>query len=248
MKPKLFIHGVPDTPAVWTPLIAALGLHPDQVLAPALPGFTSPKPDGFSASKEAYTGWLIGEIESLHARCGPVDLIGHDWGALLALRAASLRPDLIRTWAVSGAVIHADYRGHKAAKRWSTPLMGELVMALTTRKLLEKTLAQEGLPHMIAAAEAAHWNKAKRQCILSLYRSARGLRFTGDWVSGLANLPSRGLVLWGQNDPYVSVEFGASFAQSQNVPFYSLPDTGHWAIAQAPALISAHLQTLWTSP
>lgn len=247
--PKLFIHGVPDSPLVWDPLKTALtatgGSVPD---TPALPGFTSAPPAGFTATKETYTGWLIARLEGIAEKSGPVDLVGHDWGALLALRAACLRPELIRSWAVSGAVIAADYKGHTTARRWANPLIGELVMALTSPPLLQKTLMQGGLPTAIAKQDAASWTKTKRQCILQLYRSARGLRFEGDWIKDLAELPARGLVIWGENDPYVDAGFGKRFAERQSVPFHVLPDTGHWAIAEKPEQIASLLQTLWADP
>lgn len=247
-RPKLFIHGVPDSPAVWDPLKQALAMPEAAIHAPALPGFTAPLPEGFSPNKDTYTDWLISEIERLHAVSGPIDIVGHDWGALLTLRAAALRPELINSWAVSGAVIHPDYRGHSTARQWATPLLGEFVMAVTTRALLEKALIGGGLPAIIAAAEAAQWTKTKRQCILALYRSAKGLRFSGDWVEDLTQLPARGLVLWGENDPYVATRFGKAFAQSQSVPFHMIAKTGHWMIAERPEEILAHLQTLWNEP
>ena len=50
---KLFLHGVPDSPAVWRPLLDALDLGDAPVAAPALPGFTAPLPAYFPATKEA---------------------------------------------------------------------------------------------------------------------------------------------------------------------------------------------------
>ena len=54
----VFVHGVPDTPALWEPLIAALGLKPGEWLAPALPGFGRAVPAGFTCTKDAYADWL----------------------------------------------------------------------------------------------------------------------------------------------------------------------------------------------
>ena len=111
----VFVHGVPDTPRLWKPLTTLLGLQPADYRAPALPGFGTPVPNGFTCTKDAYADFLIGEIERLGQK---VHLVGHDWGALLVLRAASLRPDLIRTWCVTNAVIDPEYRGHKTARMW----------------------------------------------------------------------------------------------------------------------------------
>jgi len=92
--PAFLVHGVPDTHHLWDKTRERLSRR--DVLAPDLPGFGAPTPPGFRPVKEAYVDWLIDEI----ARVGePVDLVGHDWGALLVQRVVSLRPDLIRTWA-----------------------------------------------------------------------------------------------------------------------------------------------------
>src|SRR3546814_9405571 len=81
--------------------------------------------------KESYADWAVGEAEALAVQHGPIDIVGHDWGALIAQRVAMLRPDLIRSWAVSNAVIDPDYRGHRIARIWNTPILGELFMALS---------------------------------------------------------------------------------------------------------------------
>ena len=123
----VLVHGVPDTPHLWQRLIASLQLEEADYFAPALPGFGSDWPDGFTPTKDNYADWLVSQI--IDAGGGaPVDIVGHDWGALLTLRAASLRPDLIRSWCVTNAVIDPAYRGHRVARMWATPLLGELVM------------------------------------------------------------------------------------------------------------------------
>ena len=96
--PIVFVHGVPDTQRVWDVVVSRL--ERKDVVTPPLPGFGCPLPSGFSATKEAYVEWLLGQLGALP---GPVDLVGHDWGGLLAVRAVSLRPDAVRTWAAASA-------------------------------------------------------------------------------------------------------------------------------------------------
>ena len=72
---KLFIHGVPDTPHLWEPLISVLDLSENDYRAPALPGFGCARPAGFSATKEAYTDWLVGQMEDIG---GGIDIVGQD--------------------------------------------------------------------------------------------------------------------------------------------------------------------------
>ncbi len=72
----VFVHGNPETPAIWGPLLAELQ-HPDVVtLSP--PGFGAPVAEGFGATADEYVAWLASELEK---QAGPVDLVGHDWGA-----------------------------------------------------------------------------------------------------------------------------------------------------------------------
>ena len=62
---KVFVHGVPETGAVWGDLLAALderGVDDIAVLSP--PGFGAPIPAGFACTAREYAAWLIGELEA----------------------------------------------------------------------------------------------------------------------------------------------------------------------------------------
>jgi pimeloyl-ACP methyl ester carboxylesterase len=71
-------------------------------VAVTLPGFGTARPDGFTASKDAYADWL-GEILSQVDK--PVDVVGHDLGALMTLRVASAFDVPLRSWVVDVADI-----------------------------------------------------------------------------------------------------------------------------------------------
>ncbi|PQM27778.1 alpha/beta hydrolase [Sphingopyxis lindanitolerans] len=246
MTAKLFLHGVPDSPAIWRPLLAALDLGDTPVAVPALPGFIGPLPTGFAATKEAYADWAVAEAEALAAAHGPIDIVGHDWGALIAQRAAMLRPDLFRSWAVSNAVIDPDYRGHRIARIWNTPILGEIFMALSAPAKLAQGLAAQGMPADIAAEEAGQWaNKDKRRAILKLYRSAKGLSFAHDWARDIGKLPANGALIWGEGDPYVELSVARRFAANTGVPLTIIEGAGHWAIAERPAEVAAALRDYW---
>ena len=248
MTAKLFLHGVPDSPAIWRPLLGVLDLGDTPVAVPALPGFTGPLPARFPATKDAYADWAVGEAEALFAVHGPIDIVGHDWGALIAQRVAMLRPDLIRSWAVSNAVIDPDYRGHRVARIWNTPILGEIFMALSKPAKLAEGLAAQGMPADIAQEEAAQWaNKDKRRAILKLYRSAHGLSFAHDWALDLDRLPSAGMLVWGAGDPYVELSVAQRFAANRAMPLTIIGDAGHWAIAQRPHAVAAALHAFWNS-
>lgn len=244
---KLFLHGVPDSPAIWRPLLGVLDLGDTPVAVPALPGFTGPLPARFPATKDAYADWAVGEAEALFAVHGPIDIVGHDWGALIAQRVAMLRPDLIRSWAISNAVIDPDYRGHRLARIWNTPVLGEVFMALSKPAKLAEGLAAQGMPADIAAEEAAQWvNRDKRRAILKLYRSAKGLSFEHDWARDISKLPANGTLVWGADDPYVELSVAQRFAKNTGTPLAVIEGAGHWAIAERPADVAAALRNFWS--
>ncbi|MCZ4299453.1 alpha/beta fold hydrolase [Henriciella marina] len=237
----ILVHGVPDTPQMWQPLIDALAEDGHTNLsAPALPGFTSLPPSGFDCSKEAYVSWLISEMERAGA---PVNLAGHDWGALLVVRAASLRPDLVNSWAVANALPERDYNWHQTARIWQTPLLGELFMALTGKDRLASSLSSAGMPQPLARHEANQWSPHMRRSILRLYRSAKNI--AEEWTRNLDKLPERGLVFWGDDDPFVPVETAQRFCATTGTPLHRNANTGHWSVVEKAPEFAALLKDLW---
>ncbi|MEV8406815.1 alpha/beta hydrolase [Streptomyces niveus] len=110
-RTKVLVHGLPETSAVWEPLLEELVKlgHRDVVrLSP--PAFGAPWPDGFSATVEGYQDWLVGELSAFGA---PVDLVGHDFGGVHAVNVAISRPDLLHSWVSDVAgVFEPDYVWH----------------------------------------------------------------------------------------------------------------------------------------
>ena len=159
-----------------------------------------------------------------------------------------LRPDLLRSWAISNAVIDPDYRGHRVARIWNTPILGEIFMALSKPAKLAEGLAAQGMPADIAREEAEQWtNKDKRRAILKLYRSAKGLSFEHDWARDIGKLPARGALIWGADDPYVQLTVAQRFSANTGIPLTVIDGAGHWAIAERPAEVAAALHRIWST-
>ena len=234
----ILVHGVPDTDQVWHAVLPRLG-RPD-VLTLRLPGFGAPVPPGFDATKDAYAAWLV---EQIAAHEGPVDLVGHDWGALLVLRAACLEPDRVRTWAAGAAPLDADYVWHRAAQLWQTPDVGEKVMEGLTPSVLEEALTAAGVPAGDARAAAAHLDDTMKRCILRLYRSA--IKIGEEWGPDLARLQAPGLVLWGERDPYAPPVWGERLAKRTNARLVTFAGCSHWWPLERPAEVAALLTRHW---
>src|SRR5271154_1733251 len=138
----VFVHGNPETDAVWDPLVERLGR--DDVIRLSPPGFGAPLPDDWPATYLDYRDWLEGELTRFTA---PVDLVGHDWGGGHVLNLVMHRPELVRSWAsdVVG-LFDPDYVWHELAQVWQTPGDGEqLVDTMMGASLQERAERLVGL-------------------------------------------------------------------------------------------------------
>ncbi|HVN86193.1 MAG TPA: alpha/beta hydrolase, partial [Candidatus Binatia bacterium] len=207
----VFVHGVPETAALWDDVRAALGRRDS--IAVGLPGFGCPRPADFAATKEAYVDWLIGELEKLGE---PIDLVGHDWGGGFALRTACVRPDLLRSWVCDAAGLgDLQFEWHEFAKVWQTPEAGEQFFTMQLAlPVEERALAFEplGVPQARAREMAARIDQTMADCILALYRSATEIGT--EWASGLRNATKPGLVVVPENDPFLIADTALRTAQN----------------------------------
>ena len=244
--PAVFVHGVPETPRIWDPLLRSLDRS--DVVTVQLPGFGCPRPDGFGATKEEYADWLIGEVERIGAD-GPVDLVGHDWGGGLAVRLVSVRPDLVRTW-VSDAVGlgDPDFEWHDFAKIWQTPGEGEAFFAQQLEASPEEratVFEMFGVPHDEAVALAGSVDQTMTECILALYRSATEVG--KEWGPDFRDVSAPGFAIVPSEDPFLAEQSARKGAATAGAQIIELNGLGHWWMLQDPARGADVLREAWTS-
>ncbi|MCA9877138.1 MAG: alpha/beta fold hydrolase, partial [Thermomicrobiales bacterium] len=135
--PVVLVHGNPETADIWADLAPLLDA--DAVIALSPPGFGAPVPDGFGATAAEYGAWLAGELQRIE---GPIDLVGHDWGAGHVMGLVNVAPGLVRSWAsdIAGA-LDPDYVWHDLAQVWQTPEVGEAAVAEMVTSPLEARAA-----------------------------------------------------------------------------------------------------------
>lgn len=244
----VLLHGNPETPAIWGPLVEALGR--DDVVTPQLPGFGCPVPDGFGATKEEYVDWFIGVLEGLIPHHGPVDLVGHDWGGGIGMRAVSLRPDLVRTWACDVlGLFHPDYVWHDFAQIWQTPEAGEQYFEQFLATPVEERaalLASIGMTPPINQVLAEAGDELMGRCVLSLYRSAAqpAMKEWGEQLGHAALVP--GLAIIAPDDPFVrGRDLGMEVAERLGAVPHVLEGQGHWWMLGDPAAGAAMLRDFW---
>ena len=240
----VFVHGVPESAALWS---RVRDLLEAESVALALPGFGNPRPDGFGATKDEYVDWLVAELETFD---GPVDLVGHDWGALLCYRVATTRADLLRSWAGDVAnLLHPDYRWHDFAQIWQTPGAGEEFMSAQAgvpQSDLAAGYQALGIPADGVAVLVPFSDAVMTSCILDLYRSATP-RIFDFWGADLAPTSAPGLVLHPTDDPYGDERLSGEVATMLGACMETLPGLGHWWALQDPAAAAAVLATFHAS-
>ena len=245
--PAVFVHGNPETAAIWDLLIPALDRKDVLTLSP--PGFGAPLPSGFNGTRLAYLEWLTKALEEIGE---PVDLVGHDWGGGHVAGLALTRPDLLRSWAIDVAgILHPDYQWHDMAQVWQTPGAGEEAVAGMVDSPVADRIAMfvaAGMTAAIAARVVASFNQDMALCILALYRDAAqpALSELGADLTLMGSRP--GLVIIAENDDYVGTDaMHREVANRAGAQVSVLQGVGHWWMVQDPTAGAAMLTRFWAS-
>jgi pimeloyl-ACP methyl ester carboxylesterase len=238
--PVVFVHGVPEDATLWDGVREHITDRETRALN--LPGFGTPIPSDFSATKEAYLAWLVRELENVPK---PFDLVGHDWGGILVDRVVFTRPDLMHTFASDTiSVSSGKYEWHDLAKVWQTPGAGEAFMqANASRPVAERAarLVAAGMTPEYAS-HVAHPDPVRDDCILRLYRSAPNV--SAEWKTDVAPAVP-GLFIGGATDPYGSHTASRAFAQSLGMQTHTFEGVGHWWMLHEPARAAEVLRAFW---
>jgi pimeloyl-ACP methyl ester carboxylesterase len=247
---KVFVHGNPETSAVWSLLVAELKTRGvDNIVLLTPPGFGAPTPAGWGGTMREYRNWLIAELEAIG---GDIDLVGHDWGAGHVYGVLAERPDIARTWAADCAgLMHADYQWHDAAQGWQTPDLGEQMVAgmvaMPDDQFVD-AFSGLGMTREIAAEVKSHINDEMARCILALYRDAAQPALVPVGKQFAAVQPKNGLVIIAEQDHYAgTLETMTSVANSVGAEVAVLPEVGHWWMCQRPDLGADMLMAHWAS-
>lgn len=239
--PAVVVHGVPDTAALWDPIVERLGR--DDVVRLALPGFGAPAPTGFAATKEGYAAWIAARVREVAADQGPVDLVGHDWGGILVQYVGATNPDVVRTWAAADAPLDDEYVWHDTAQLFQTPDVGEQVVAAMGGDGFAEGMA--GLGHPDPAGCAAHIDDGMRAAILELYRSA--VHVGSEWQPAVKANTVPALVLWGTDDSFAPAEpLAHRLARRVHAELVLVPG-GHWALFEQPDVTVRALEGFWST-
>jgi pimeloyl-ACP methyl ester carboxylesterase len=209
--PVLCLHGWPQSSYMWRHLLSALASANRRAVAPDFPGFgdSPPDPSGtFERKVEA--------VERFRRQIGldRVVLAVHDTGGLIGLRWACDHPDAVGGLVISNTGFFPDHEWIQIAETMRTPIQGEALMDSLSREAFT-TLLEEASSEFDERALDEYWKafstEGGRRGMLELYRS-----FEADelkpYQSRLAALDVPTLILWGQGDEYLPVDYASRFA------------------------------------
>lgn len=241
-RPVLFLHGVPTSSYDWLPFLPPTSGFA-RAIAPDLPGFgRSQRPRRFDYSAPGYAGWVEGLVEGLGLE-GPLTLVGHDWGLPPLLGFAAAHPERVeRIVALNGVPLSGEYRWHRIARIWRTPLLGEAFMVTATKPAARLLLRQAGttpLPDDFVDEVWRHFDRGTQHAILRLYRASPPGELERLSI-GLDRIGAEVLILWADRDPYIPAPMAEALAaklSGARVQVSHVPDAGHWSWLDRPDLV-----------
>ena len=248
---KVFIHGNPETSAIWNPLIEELkDLGIDNIICLAPPGFGSDYPKDFIPNRRNYINWLLNELRSINA---PIDIVAHDWGAGHLFGVLAEYPNIVRTWiADSVGMLHPSYQWHAAAQSWQNRDYQSSLNAINMLFKLDpqsfsKVLSAVGMNKDIALEIKEHANDLMAHSAVSLYKDAiqPKMKILGELV--IKAKPPRGLVIAPEYDDYSGdISTYKEIADALDADYITLEGCGHWWMNEKPKITAQVLITHWS--
>ncbi len=255
----VFLHGNPGSADDWEGLIAAVAgalpeggaAHPRRALAFDLPDFgETVATEGFEHSVLSYAQFMDAALAALGVQ--RVHLLVHDFGGPIGLVWAAGHFDRVASITLIDIGILPGYRWHRMARIWRTPVLGELMQAITFRSGFRRGVAASepsGLPREFLDRMYDQYDRRTKRAVLELYRATdEPGAAAAEMAAYMAPHDIPALVIWGEHDAYLP----SSYATRQRDAFPSaevhvLPASGHWPFADSPEIVQRLLVTFLDS-
>jgi pimeloyl-ACP methyl ester carboxylesterase len=255
----VFLHGNPGSADDWERLIAAVAgalpeggaAQPRRALAFDLPDFgETVATEGFEHSVLSYAQFVDAALAALGVQ--RVHLLVHDFGGPIGLVWAAGHLDRVASITLIDIGILPGYRWHRMARIWRTPVLGELMQAITFRSSFRRGVAASeprGLPREFLDRMYDQYDRRTKRAVLELYRATdEPGAAAAELAAYMAPHDIPALVIWGEHDAYLP----SSYATRQRDAFPSaevhvLPASGHWPFADSPEIVQRLLVTFLDS-
>lgn len=256
-RPVLLLHGFPQTSLEWRHQLAALAGAGHRAVAFDQRGYSpGARPEEVADYDVAC---LAGDVVAVADALGAarVDLVGHDWGAVVAWAVAALHPDRVRTLAAVSVphptAFAAALRDDPDQQRRSAylavfrrPGLAEEALADGGAAGLRALFTATGLPPDAGDAVDEYVSVLLRPgaltAALNWYRAAPA--DVGDVLAAASTpVPVPTLFVWSDQDVAIGRAAAEGCAAHVAGPyrFAELPGVSHWVPEHAPAELNALL-------
>ena len=238
----VFVHGNPGSSSDWNALVEATGEFA-RAVAFDMPGFGGADvPEGFDYHVPSYAQFLDRALRELGIE--RVHLVVHDFGGPFGLLWGLEHPEAWQSVVLINIGVMPGYTWHSMAKRWRTPIVGEVVQAWIPRWAWRRTMqgsSPRGLPPAFVDKMYDEYDRTTRRTVLRLYRATPDPGNTAQEVGGaIAQLRKPALVVWGAADPLISVDYAERQKEFFDVEEQVvLDDSGHWPFQDDPEKVRA---------
>lgn len=252
--PVILLHGFPEFWYSWRYQLSALAQVGFRVIAPDLRGYNlTDKPEGASAY-EIET--LCDDVGALVRALGynRVDLIGHDWGGVVAWATASApeHQKAVKRLIICNAPHPLTYLNRLSLKQlrmswyfffFQLPYFPERWLSNNNFEKLGAILRASSVKGTFTDEDLAKYKEALAQpgaltAAINYYRSMlRGNPYRiKNW---LVPVRAKTLLIWGEQDPALSKDLTKNLDEWVNdLQVAYLPEAGHWVQQEQPEAVN----------
>ncbi|MFW5473515.1 alpha/beta fold hydrolase [Knoellia sp. CPCC 206450] len=252
----VLLHGFPEFWWGWRHQMTALAETGRHVVVPDLRGYNlSEAPDDGVASYhlDVLVQDVVGLVDGLVGAPGDaqVDLVGHDWGAMIGWRIAAQHPERLRRF-VAMAGPHPDLLLRSAlssplqpfrsayAGLFQLPWLPESVLRAAGFTALRRALRSTSEPGTFTDADLDRYAEAwaRPGSLTAMLDYYRALRLPRPALAAVrVTCPT--LVLWGENDAFLDTRVGeAALAQCTDARLVVLDGATHWLHHEQPERVN----------
>lgn len=259
--PVMLLHGYPEFWYGWRKQIPALAQAGCRVIVPDQRGYNlSDKPKGIKEyCSETLVQDILGLIKALDYQ--KVNLVGHDWGAVVAWMLAIKHPEKLHRLgiinvphpAVMKRFLTRDFeqmRRSLYAAFFQLPWLPEMIARIGNWRVAASGMRRSAKPGTFTDQDIEKYKEAWSQpgamtAMLNWYRAAA--RYQPEITNGM-RVSVRTLILWGVKDIALSRRMARpslDYCDEGNLVFF--PDATHWVQHEEADEINRQLLTFVSS-
>jgi len=248
--PVLLLHGFPEFWYGWRSQIPALAAADCRVIVPDQRGYNlSDKPRGIKSYRiEELTNDILGLIDALEYE--KVNLVGHDWGALVAWMLAIKHPERFHRLGIINVphpvvmrrFLRRDFEQMRRswyALFFQLPWLPEMILRLVSAGMRRSAKPNAFTGEDIEKYEEAWSQPGAMTAMLNWYRAAFWHR---PQIINDMRVRVRTLMLWGVKDPALSYRMARpsiDYCDDGNLIFF--PDATHWVQHEEPEVVNRQI-------